>query len=75
MIPVQPVATSVAIGPDGAYYVGELKGFPAPTGESRVWRIEPGSRNVRCGDKKESARSCSTASRRSSTSCSGLTEG
>ena len=53
MIPAQPVPTSVAIGPDGAYYVGELKGFPAPTGESRVWRIEPGSRNVDCGESKK----------------------
>ena len=53
MIPAQPVATSVAVGPDGAYYVGELKGFPAPIGESRVWRIEPGSRNVRCGESKK----------------------
>jgi hypothetical protein len=49
MIPAQPVATSVAIGPDGAYYVGELKGFPAPTGASRVWRIEPAARHARCG--------------------------
>jgi hypothetical protein len=48
-IPTQPVATSVAIGPDGAYYMGELKGFPAPTGESRVWRIEPDARHERCG--------------------------
>lgn len=53
MIPGQAVATSVVVGPDGAYYVGELKGFPAPTGESRVWRIEPGSRNVRCGESKK----------------------
>ena len=53
MIPAQPVATSIAVGPDGAYYVGELKGFPAPTGESRVWRIEPGARNVRCGESKK----------------------
>lgn len=54
---VQPVATSVAIGPDGAYYVGELTGVtPADlgvpggpsTGLSRVWRIEPGARNVVC---------------------------
>ena len=36
MIPAQAVAASVAIGPDGAYYVGELKGFPGPTGASRV---------------------------------------
>ena len=49
MIPAQPVATSVAVGPDGAYYVGELKGFPAPTGESRVWRIEPGTLHAHCG--------------------------
>lgn len=49
MIPAQPVATSVAIGPDGAYYVGELKGFPAPTGESQIWRIEPGTRHAKCG--------------------------
>lgn len=49
MIPAQAVATSVAIGPDGAYYVGELKGFPAPTGESQVWRIEPGTLHAECG--------------------------
>jgi hypothetical protein len=45
----QPVSTSVAIGPDGAYYVGELKGFPAPTGESRIWRVEPGTLHAQCG--------------------------
>jgi hypothetical protein len=47
-IPAQGVATSVAIGPDGAYYVSELKGFPAPLGMSRIWRIEPGARHVHC---------------------------
>lgn len=49
---VQPVPTSVAIGPDGAYYVGELTGAtPALSdapGLSRVWRIDPGARNVAC---------------------------
>lgn len=48
---VQPVPTSVAIGPDGAYYVGELTGATAdglPVGLSRVWRIEAGARNVVC---------------------------
>lgn len=49
LIPAQAVATSVAVGPDGAYYVGELKGFPAPVGESRVWRIEPGTLHAQCG--------------------------
>lgn len=48
-MPAEPVATSVAIGPDGAYYMGELKGFPAPTGESRIWRVDPHARGVRCG--------------------------
>ena len=48
MIPAQPVTPSVAIGPDGAYYIGELKGFPAPAGFSRVWRIEPDARQVHC---------------------------
>ena len=49
MIPAQPVATSAAIGPDGWIYAGELKGFPAPTGESRIWKIRPNAENVRCG--------------------------
>ena len=47
-LPAQPVSTSVAVGPDGAYYVSELKGFPAPTGRSRIWRIEPGARHANC---------------------------
>ena len=49
MIPAQAVATSVAIGPDGWIYAGELKGFPAPTGESKIWRIRPNADSVRCG--------------------------
>jgi hypothetical protein len=55
MMPAQPVPTSIAIGPDGAYYVGELKGFPAPTGESRIWRIKPGTRHADCA----TSRACS----------------
>jgi hypothetical protein len=49
MMPTQAVATSIAIGPDGAYYVGELKGFPGPVEVSRVWRVEPGTRHAQCG--------------------------
>jgi hypothetical protein len=49
MIPAEGVATDVVIGPDGAAYVSELKGFPAPTGASRVWRIEPGTLHAECG--------------------------
>ena len=48
-IPGQAVPTSVAVGPDGAYYVGELKGFPAPTDQSNIWRIEPGATGLACG--------------------------
>jgi hypothetical protein len=48
-IPAEAVPTGVAVGPDGAYYVGELKGIPSPIGESRVWRIEPGTRHAQCG--------------------------
>lgn len=47
-IPAQPVATSIAVGPDGAYYAGELTGFPSAPGMSRIWRIEAGSRHVIC---------------------------
>ncbi len=49
MIPAQPVPTSIAIGPDGWYYVGELKGFPAPTGASRIWRVAPWASWADCG--------------------------
>jgi hypothetical protein len=41
-IPVQSVPTSVTRGPDGAYYVGELTGFPFVPGLARVWRVLPG---------------------------------
>lgn len=58
-IPAQAVATSVAVGPDGAYYVGELKGFPAPRNRSRIWRIEPGTRHAECG----SSPACSVVAR------------
>lgn len=41
-IPLQSVPTSVAKGPDGAYYVGELTGFPFPHGKARVYKVKPG---------------------------------
>jgi sugar lactone lactonase YvrE len=39
---VQPVPTSVVKGPDGAYYVGQLTGFPFPVGGASVFRVVPG---------------------------------
>ncbi|MBE2317744.1 ScyD/ScyE family protein [Solirubrobacter sp. CPCC 204708] len=41
-VPTQSVPTSIVRGPDGAYYVGQLTGFPFPTGGASVWRIVPG---------------------------------
>jgi hypothetical protein len=41
-IPMQSVPTSVRVGPDGAFYVGELTGFPFPFGGANVYRVVPG---------------------------------
>jgi hypothetical protein len=40
--PVQSVPTSVAVGPDGALYVGELTGWPYDVGKARIWRVISG---------------------------------
>lgn len=57
---VEPVPTAVSVGPDGAYYVGELNGaYPAnfggeatPDGLASVWRVEADSRNIECPSDK-----------------------
>jgi sugar lactone lactonase YvrE len=36
------VPTSVVRGRDGAYYVGQLTGFPFPVGGANVYRVVPG---------------------------------
>jgi hypothetical protein len=36
------VPTSIALGPDGAYYVGELTGAPFRNGAASVYRLVPG---------------------------------
>ncbi len=41
-VQAQPVPDSVAVGPDGALYVGELGGFPFNTGSSSIYRVVPG---------------------------------
>jgi hypothetical protein len=41
-IVAQAVPSSVAVGPDGALYVGELTGAPFTPGSARVWRVVPG---------------------------------
>jgi hypothetical protein len=58
MAPSEAVATSVTVGRDGYWYVGELRGGPPTTGTSQVWRIKPGSRNAVCDPAKPSQGSC-----------------
>jgi hypothetical protein len=41
-IPMESVPTSVVQGPDHAFYVSELTGFPFPVGAARVYRVVPG---------------------------------
>jgi hypothetical protein len=47
-VEAEAVATSVTVGKDGYWYVGELRGFPATPGTSQVWRIKPGSVDAVC---------------------------
>lgn len=39
--PTDPVPTGLAVGPDGAYYVGLLTGFPFAPGAAQVLRVTP----------------------------------
>jgi hypothetical protein len=57
-IPSEAVATSVTVGRDGYYYVGELRGFPATPGTSQIWRIHPRARHVVCNPKHPAAGPC-----------------
>src|SRR5688500_14683308 len=38
-VQMQAVPTSVTVGPDGAFYVGQLTGFPFPLNGARVYRV------------------------------------
>lgn len=42
MIPTDPVPTEVVQGPDRAYYVSQLTGFPFEQGAANIWRVVPG---------------------------------
>ena len=39
LIPMDTVPTSVAQGPDGNFYVGQLTGFPFPVDDANVYRV------------------------------------
>ena len=51
-MPAEAVATSVAVGADGYWYIGELRGFPATPGSSQIWRVRPGTTDAVCDPEK-----------------------
>jgi sugar lactone lactonase YvrE len=58
--PAEAVPTSVTVGPDGAYYVTELKGFPFSPGTSRIWRINPDVVEATCDPEHDQQGACKT---------------
>jgi hypothetical protein len=56
--PAEAVTTSVTVGSDGYYYVGELRGFPGTAGTSQIWRIKPGSIGAVCDPVKPNHGNC-----------------
>jgi hypothetical protein len=48
----EAVATSVTVGADGAWYIGELRGYPATPGTSEIWRVRPGTTDAVCDPEK-----------------------
>jgi hypothetical protein len=54
----EDVATSVTVGADGYYYVGELRGVPATPGTSQIWRIAPDSVNALCDPTNPNVGAC-----------------
>jgi hypothetical protein len=40
------VPTSIAVGPDDAYYIGQLTGFPFPPGAANVYRFDPATSDL-----------------------------
>ena len=57
-ITAEAVATSVTVGSDGYWYVGELRGFPATPGTSQIWRIKPGTVGAICDPVKPNKGKC-----------------
>ncbi len=57
-MPAEAVITSVTVGNDGSYYIGELRGFPGTPGTSQIWRITPGAKNAVCDPAKPNKGPC-----------------
>jgi len=47
-LPAEAVPTSIAIGPDGWAYVGQLMGFPGRPGSAHIWRVNPNANGALC---------------------------
>lgn len=47
-LPAEAVPTSIAIGPDGWAYVGQLMGFPGRPGSAHIWRVNPDGNGAVC---------------------------
>ena len=58
-LPAEAVPTTVAIGPDGWAYVGQLVGFPGTPGAAKIWRVNPYARDAVCSVDPKQARGCS----------------
>ena len=54
----EAVITSVTVGSDGYYYIGELRGFPATPGTSAVWRVAPNAHGAVCNPKRPDKGAC-----------------
>jgi hypothetical protein len=52
LIPSEAVVTSVTVGKDGYWYIGELRGFPGNPGTSQIWRVHPRAKNAVCDPKQ-----------------------
>ena len=58
LVPSEAVPTSVAVGPGGDWYVGELRGGPGTPGTSQIWRIKHGATNAVCDPAKPNQGDC-----------------
>ena len=47
-MPAEAVPTTVAIGPDGWAYVGQLIGFPGTPETAHIWRVNPWAEDAVC---------------------------
>jgi hypothetical protein len=59
-VPAEAVPTAVAVGPDGAYYVSELTGFPFSKGAARIWRVAPGCVDALCDPAHPAVGACTS---------------